>query len=87
MFSLTFPFSSFKPCQIYLSVVGCEINPGNAAFTCVNNSTEDNGISHGSKQWPTLCFYSTFYSSLWEVLSVGCELLSPVFTEMCCSEL
>lgn len=64
-----------------------EISPGNATFTCVNNSTEENGISHGSKQWTTLCFYSIFYSSLLEVLKVGCELPSQVITKMCCSEL
>lgn len=32
-------------------------------------------------------FYSIFYSSLWEVLKVGCELLSQVITKMCCLEL
>lgn len=44
----------------------------------MNSFTEDDGITHSSKQWPTLCFCSIFQLSLLEVLKVGCELLSEV---------
>lgn len=67
-------------------MVGCEANQGNA-FTYMNNSTEDKGTSRGSKQWPTLSFYSMFCLILCEVLQVRCELLTQLINKMCGSEL